>query len=273
MTPVNQPAPEVQETPPTPHPSYKPTVGSGKRKTPVWLWVVIALLVLALLGGAYWFSQRSKTSKPAAKSNSTTQKNPTPAKSTSTNTKHYISNGKELNLEFDYPDDWTVTPESGNNATDQPIAVISPLVSVTNADGATVTGKVIVSIRPSSEGTKELGASNPTTVAQDSVQIAYKAPTSAQHQYPFLTFIHFANASKASGAFEEVMITGVQGFKKGDPITSAATDPIISASFYQCSTEACTGSGGKFLSITYTIWQNTPLFKQVQDLFASLKIN
>ena len=74
----------------------------------------------------------------------------------------------------------------------------------------------------------------------------------------------------------EVIITGNTQFNQNEQVdqgTLTGLDPIISAAFYSCTTNACTGSGETQLSITSTTWGNNSLFKQVLNLFASLKLN
>ncbi len=82
-------------------------------------------------------------------------------------------------------------------------------------------------------------------------------------------------ASKVTG-FEEVIVTGIQQFKKGTSINGAdlaELDPIVSASFYKCATTDCKDKGTGSLSIINATWQNADLFKQTLAVLQSLKIN
>jgi hypothetical protein len=118
--------------------------------------------------------------------------------------------------------------------------------------------------------------STTVTAAEDSVQFAYKQPTSSQHQYPYLTFLHFANSSSVAGAFEGVIVTGVQPFSKDEAVTPSilgGLDPIVTASFYSCKTTACPGQGSGSLGISASTWQNATIFKQVQAVLASFQFN
>ena len=235
----------------------------------------IIIVILVLAGASYEIFKHHKTSKPAFKtSTSTTQ--PKPASSGHSNgTSQYTANGSDLNLSFSYPSNWTVSPASGTDTTNQTITISSPSTSIQSADGSSVTGKATVSIRAGSAAISELNSGNPMAAA-NSTQFAYNAPTPDQHQYPYLTFIHFTSGSQASGAFEEVMITGVQLFTKGQQVSSDSLgqlDPIISVSFYKCNDTACAGQGAGLLSISSNTWQNDQLFINVQNLFASLKLS
>lgn len=244
-------------------------------RVPIW---AIILVVLIVAGGVGYLvlGRSNKAAKTTSQTTTSQSTQPKPKSSgTASSAQHYVSNGKDLNLEFDYPGDWTVTPASGNNTSDQAITLNTPSTTIASADGADTTGKVTVSIRPGSAQISELSSNSPTA-AQDAVQFAYAHPTTSQHQYPYLSFIHFSNASKVAGSFEEVMITGVTPIAKGTQVTPGGLgnlDPIISASFYKCSTTECSGQGAGYLSITNGTWQNTAIFKQVQALFASLKLN
>jgi len=261
-------------------PAYAPAPRQqgGSRKK---LWAIVGILVILLAGGgaaAYWFLGRSKpaTDKPAqtTQASDSTQP-PTADDSVSGISTQYVSNGQDLNLSFSYPSDWTVSPASGGNSDDKPITVTSPLVSLSGANDQAITGKVVISIRPATAQLSEL-ASDKATIAQDSVQFAYTKPTSAQHQYPYLTYIHFNGGDNPNAAFEEVIITGVTKFTKGQalfPESMGELDPIISAAFYQCTTQACTGSGITPLSITNSTWQSSDAFEQTQAIFASLELH
>ncbi|HVU59992.1 MAG TPA: hypothetical protein VHC98_04100 [Candidatus Saccharimonadales bacterium] len=244
------------------------------------LLVAVIVIILAIAGGgAYWLLGHRK---PAASSNSntgqstgTTAQQPSPDTTTTTGLSQYVSKGSDLNLSFTYPSGWSVSPASGGNSSDQPITVTSPLISLPAASGQTVTGKVVVSIRPASAQLSEL-ASDKAIVAQDSVQFAYTKPTADQHQYPYLTFVHVAGGSDTGAVFEEVIITGVTKFTKGQgllPESLGGLDPIISAMFYQCATQDCSGSNATPLSITPGSWQQADAAQQVQALFASLQLN
>lgn len=238
--------------------------------------VVAIVMLLALAGGVtYWLVSHRKPVKSPLQAVNTQTQTVMPDTATTSTMQQYVSNGKDLNLMFTYSSNWNVNPASNNNANDGPITITSPLVSITSASGGKVTGKIIVSIRHGSADLNELASGN-ATIAQGSVQIAYSKPTSTQHQYPYLTFIHLAGGTNPGGAFEEVMITGITSFAKDQGVTSASfgqLDPIISAAFYSCTTQACAGSGQTSLSITNSTWLNDDAFKQVLTLFESLQLN
>ncbi len=238
-----------------------------------------AIIVLAILGGGGYILLKNRKSSPQpanSPTNSSQQNQPAPASSGSANgTQQYTATGSDLNLSFSYPSNWSTTPASGTDTTNQEITVSSPSTSIQSADGSNVTGKVVVTIRPGSANISELNSNNPIAT-QSSSQFAYTAPASDQHQYPYLTFIHFSNGSSVAGAFEEAMITGITPFTKGQAVTAASLsnlDPIIAASFYKCGDTACSGNGSGILSVTSSAWQNDEVFQQTQALFASLKLN
>ena len=238
--------------------------------------MAILLAVVIIIAGAsigYGLS-RQHSKVPAKKTFSATRV--APSKTTrSTATINYVSNGKDLNLNFGYPASWSVAPASNNNPNDQTITLNSPLTTILDAaTGKAVTGKVTVNIRPGSAQLNELN-SGTATAGQASVQYAYNKPTANQYQYAYLTYVHLLSTRNPSGVFEEVLVTGSTQFTQGETVTSAnvSVDPIISAEFYSCSTNACTGSGASPLSITNNTWQSTPVFQQTLALFESLQLN
>ncbi len=277
---------EVVEQSSVPHPDDEQYETYDQPKHPLHkraiLAIIIIIVVVVLLGGgaaAYWFVLRKpapiqqQSSTTSGQQQTTTQITPdTTVDGGAPGT--YVSNGKDLNLQFTYPTSWTVSPPSNNNASDQTITVTSPLTSLDGTSG-TVTGKIVFSIRPGSAAITELASGN-TTAAVASTQIAYAKPTKNQHQYPYITFLHLKGGQNPDGLFEEVMITGVNQFAKGQGLTSyslAQLDPIVSAAFYQCSNQDCTGTAAVPLSITSSTWQNDDTFKQVEAMFESLQLN
>lgn len=271
-----EPTPVIDDQPPYGNPAAPQSRNLRK------LIVLVAIVAILLLAGgaAYMLLGRPRTApKDTATPPATGQSNQAPVvpdnnqgQGTSTN---YVSNGKDLNLSFTYPSGWTVSPPTNSNPEDQTITVTSPLVSLPGANGQSTTGKVVVSIRPGGTALNEL-SSGSATAAQASAQIAYSKPTSAQHQYPYLTYVHLAGGANPSGSFEEVTITGVTSFAKDQVIMSASLgqlDPIVSARFYACSGQACVTSSAASLSITNATWLNADVCQQTLAIFQSLQLN
>lgn len=243
------------------------------------------LLVLLIAGTIFFFfvrhrSQRTPTQATTVSQGSTAAQQQTTPQSSQTSagdssTKQYVSNGSDLNLRFTYPASWSVTPPSNSNTNDQTITMTSPVQSMTDADGASVNAKAILTIRPGGAQATEL-ASGTAVIAQDSTQIAYSAPTASQHQYPYLTFVRLAGGTASKNVFDEVIVTGITKFTKDQTLTAeglSGLDPIISARFYQCSTDACSGAGASALHMTDAVWQNAALARQVSAIFTSLQLN
>ena len=187
----------------------------------------------------------------------------------------YVSNGSDLNLSFIYPAKWSVSPPSDHNSSDQPITLVSSPTSFTAANGSFVKGKVIMTIRPAAAGLSELNNNSPTA-AQSSTQFAYTTPTPSQYQYPYLSYVHFANVSGAPTTFNEVIVTGTVQFSQGQQLSVgllSGLDPIISATVYQCHTKGCSGAGATPVAISAADWANDSLFQQVQTIFSSMKLN
>ena len=235
--------------------------------------VMIALAVIIILGGVL-YALGHKSTKPKGHISQQKIIQVTPP-DTSTSTTNYISNGIDLNLSFDYPNNWTVTPPSNDNKTDQTITLTSPLSMITDADNNSVTGKIVIQVRSGTDTATELNSNSPIT-SLASTQIKYSEPTANQIVYPFVSFIHFNDGSKATGAFEEVMVTGGLSFSQGQSISAediSGVDPIITANFYQCATQSCSGSSESLLSIDLNTWQNDTIFQQVLSTLESFQLN
>lgn len=262
-------------TPDRPITNVVPPKKPRNRRKGVLIGMVALIIVLLIALTAVLLSHRRATA-PASKSSSQSaarQKPPTPTTSLASGTSLYTSPADSFNLSFAYPSNWSVQPASGQSG--NTITVSSPLVSLTDANGNSVPGKVTLTIRAGGSTMPEIGAN--AVIAQDSVQYAYAAPTAAQHQYFYVSFLHLpAGSSSGKGVFEEVVITGVNSLAKGSTATSdtfGGVDPLVSASFSQCATQTCSGTGASSLSVNAAAWQSDPTLQQLQKLFESFKFN
>jgi hypothetical protein len=245
-----------------------------KSKRGLLIGILVVLILLLAGGGAYLYLQHTSNAKVVTKKITSVSQVATTSDGAQEATMHYISKGADLNLSFDYPDNWTVSPASGGNANDGTITVNSPVVNVTSATGVSASGKVSVMIRPSSATIDEL-SSGQAAVAQNSVQIAYTTPTTDQYQYPYLTFVHLKGGSNPSAVFEEILVTGTSQFTAGESITESnvEADPIISASFYNCASTACPSATAAPLSINNDTWLNSTIGQQTLAIIQSLQLN
>ena len=268
----DMPDPDISSNDSVPISPIKPQPTISKDKP--WLRIaIIVVIALVLIGGVLYFVGH-KSPKPKGQVSGQKIIQVTPSNTPSTTTK-YLSNGNDLNLSFTYPNNWSVTPLSNDNKNDQTITLTSPLTTIINTDNSSVVGKIVIQVRPGTDTVSELNSNSPIT-SLASTQIAYSQPTSNQTSYPFISFIHFSDGSKATGSFEEVIITGGLSFTQGQTISAenvSGLDPIISASFYQCAAQSCTGSSESFLSINLNTWQNSTIFKQVLAIFESFQLN
>jgi hypothetical protein len=251
---------------------YLRNIAPTRQKHGRWPVILAGVVVITLIGLGSWLAL-DHGGKAASKKAAPAKVAPSPLSQSSATT-NYVSNGQDLNLSFDYPIAWSVSPPSNANPNDQPISVTSPLTTITTATGGSTTGRVIISIRPVSAQLSELSAGN-ATAAQASSQFGYAKPTANQFQYPFLTFIHQPTAGNPASAFQEVFVTGTTQFNAGDSITadSFSVDPIISASFFSCTTTVCDGPDAVPLNITNNTWQNASIFNQTLSVLESLRLN
>lgn len=257
------------------HRDFKPPPKQRSNKKLLAAAIVIAV-VLLLIGG-YLLTKKSPAKTEAttkqASSNNLTNVSPTPSAS---DTKNYKSSVKDLDLSFDYPSNWKVAVNTdAKDSSIKYISVETPPSDISNDKSENKTGKVLILIRPRGADIAELsGDSN--SVAKDSQQLAYAKPSTNQHQYPYLTFIHFGGNRTSKNPFEEVMITGNTNFSSSAIIGNgniAGVDPLVSAAFYECGSAECAGKGSGVLSITDSVWQNSDTLKKVKAVFESLVIN
>ena len=180
--PEGSEAPPPPDTEPKPQRPYQhPRSNKKSPKKPI-LTILIAVVVVALAAGAFVFGSRYKKQPAKASTSSvqpsTTSLNPsqpaaTPntSSSASAGMEQYVAKGSDLNLSFVYPTGWSANPASGIT-TDQTITLTSPQTTITAAGGSSVTGEVVLTVRPGTAPLNELTANNPTA-PQASSQIAY----------------------------------------------------------------------------------------------------
>jgi hypothetical protein len=236
--------------------------------------VVVVILVLILLGGvgygAYWFLTKKDSNKSADKSPSNSQQSTDDQSADeeliTTETEHYTSNS--FMLEFDYPKDWKVSETDGGLLTGK-----SPAIALKQADGKSVTGQVIFTIRNKQQEMPEFDKGNATAVLA-SEKINYTKPSSAQRGSTYLSFLTYAGSAQAN-RLDGVFITGDVGYQKGQAIPKAdftPVDPVISVTFMKCADQACADEGTQ-IGIDAAMWQKTGFGTAIKSMLQSLVIN
>ena len=246
----SQPEP-VQSTPP-------PKPKSGKN----WLLIsLIAVLIIIILGAAYWLLIKSKPATSTKTSTSQTAKTAEPAAAAviDATTKPYSSTN--FNLIFAYPADWTVT-DTGSGI----MTVKSPTTQLKGATGATVAGQIVLTLRNTTQKLAEFNGGN-ATATRDSLKIAYAKPTPTQRANTYISFLQYATTT-TTGALDGVYITGDSGYQKAGAIPLVDVqkiDPIISITFVN--------SAGAPISIADSAWDTTSFSGPLTTMLESFSIN
>lgn len=196
---------------PTAHtPHFKSSkAGKGKKK---WLFVGVAVALLALAGGAYWMLSQNK--KPAKQSSPTTSQ-PSPNKpdlnQPDPNATSKTFKSTKLNIEFTYRSDWTLK-ETGDQAE---IILTSPGVTYTAQDGTSTEGVFTVKMRNGviPDGIQETVKN--TVAVKDSEVIGYDQPTGEQRHFTNLSF-----GGPDAQKFGYFIISGNTAYKAGQPFGS-----------------------------------------------------
>lgn len=232
-------------------------------------YVIIGLLILLVVSIAvYWFVLRdtSQTNKPKNESSTTTQGvEEEPEQLISTETKHHLATN--FSLEFDYPEDWTVTETASTGK----LTVRSPKMSLERADGQTVDGQVVLTIRDKQQALPEFDDGN-ALAALPSEKIAYKQPSGVQRGSTYISFLQYARATDEG--LDGIYITGDTGYQKEQAIPKAdfvPVDPIISLTFEQCEA-TCQAGNQPALSLALDAWKNKQLATPLIDILKSLVI-
>lgn len=241
-----------------------------KQRNPIWrklFTVLIVLVVVAGLGGgAYWYL---KNRKPAQKTTPATQTVQTAKPATSqiaTATKHYDSSNFYLGI--DYPQDWKVADNGGGV-----MAITSPSIQLKGADGKSVNGQIVLTIRSKEQKLPEFDTGN-ATAAIASQKINYTKPSQNQRGSTYISYLRFAS-STGSTSLDGIYITGDSGYTVGQAIPKvdiSKVDPIIRIGFVKCAGSDCSGTGTA-LSITTSSYGDETFSGPLETVLKSLSIN
>jgi len=226
-------------------------------------WTFLVLIILGGLGtGGWWYANRKPAAKPVQHSHQQTQQQPSTATEA---TKHYDST--DLNLGFDYPEHWTVTDSNSR------LTVVSPAMQLTDGDGQSQTGQIIMSIQNANAADFSMFQKGSAVAVLPSEKITYNKPTSTQNADTYVSFLQYA-ATTTHGALDGIFVTGNYGYQYGQTISEGdvtKVDPDIRITFMKCANAACTGTPTA-LSISSTMWSNKSFSTPIEDMLKSIAI-
>ena len=245
-----------------------------KSKTNIWL--VIALVILALLVVAtalYLFVLRpnSKT-EPTKDTAEQSQSTPTTSQPASSNPnseqtpptmKEYDSTNFQIVLKV--PSDWTTSDAPGK------LTLTSTPMQLTDSSGSQKTGAIVVTIRGKQTKLPEFTAGNATAVLT-SERLKYTSPVAGQRDSTYLSFLQY-NGTTTKGSLDSIYITGNAGYQKGQNIPEVdvtKVDPLVTVSFIECSTK-CTADA-KSLTVSSSVWSGQ-LKATVDAILQSLQLS
>ena len=166
------------------------------------------------------------------------------------------------NLSFNYPPNWKV-----NETTDE-VTAKSPDLRLTDDNGQSVTGQVILTVRDKNVPMSEFKSGNALAVMASQV-INYSAPAADQRGSTYLSFLKYAN-SKGNG-ISGVYVTGNTGYQLNQQAYAAdfgPVDPVIALNFVSCGDSSCSGSTTP-ISISLKSWSvngfSSPLLKILES--------
>jgi hypothetical protein len=234
--------------------------GPRKPKKAWWKWLLVGLAVALVAAAATYllFLKPKDKDKQASQSTKSSQSTP-PAQqqSAAITTKHHQS--ANFSLEFDYPENWTVTDDGSGKLT-----VKSPTMPLKSASGKAVSGQVTVTIQGKQAELKEFKGGNGLAV-RESDKLTYTKPTSSQRAQTYLSFVGYAGSAQTG--IDGMYITGDIGYQKDQAVPMVDVvrgDPLVTVSF--------SGSGGT-LSISSDSWNDSnQLTKSLKTIITSLSI-
>lgn len=242
---------------------FTPQLKPKKKWPRVVGWTLLTLIILGGLGaGGWWYANRKPAPKPTQHNQQQTQQQPN---AVATSTKHYDSS--DLNIGFDYPDNWTVVENNGK------LTATSPSMQLTDADGQPQTGQVIMTITNADAADFSFFKQGNAVAVLDSQKIAYAKPTSTQRADTYVSFLQYA-ATTTHGALDGVYVTGDFGYKYGQDIPETdltKVDPAIRVTFAKCANAACTGTSTP-INVSSDVWKSADFSTPIINMFKSFTI-
>lgn len=245
--------------------AYNSVLKHRVRKMLIMLGALFLLAAICL--GVYWLFSKDDSKQAATKK---TQDDTSSSRSAanvgvSTKTEHYVSNG--FMLEFDHPEDWTVTETTGSGQ----LTVQSPALQFKAATGESITGRMLFKIRNKQQLLPEFDGGN-AVAALESEKIDYAKPSSVQRGSTYLSFLQYATSSDG---LDGIYVTGDTGYQAGQAIPKAdftPVDPVISITFEKCADRTCSGEATD-TGIAESAWQDVAYANPLKAFFQSLVIN
>lgn len=249
------------------HKETAPLVDDANRKKTRWPIIVgVALLVLFVAAGAYWFGV-NKTSSPSSSSTQAVKKLSTESQTINkpvTSTKRYDSTIYTLSV--DYPSDWTISD------TDIRLLLQSPVIQITQSSGSRVSGKVLITVQKQQANVTGFPQKGAVT-ALSSSKLTYKKPTEVQRAQTYLSFLSYGETN----GLDRLFLTGDNGYQSGQSVPMSDIvkgNPLVSVGFAACATNDCTVSDSPtYIPIDATAWQGSAMAKTVVSLLETLQFN
>lgn len=253
--------------------AYKPSIGRRLVRFAGWL-LLIVVLTAGIGGAVWWYFLREPMAQIATGNTTLQQADPTKATGNDAKapTKHYES--ANFGLEFDYPEDWTVTDNSTK------LTVVSPpkqsqggpTSSASNqSQDKSQSPQTVVTIQARQASTPAF--KNGSAIAiRASEKISYAKPSPTQRADSYLSFLSYAGSTMEG--LDGVYVTGDNGYQVGQAIPQvdiAKADPLITVTFIKCSDSKCL-DGGKPLTLSGKIWDDTTFAKPVKAMLQSIVV-
>lgn len=227
-------------------------------------WILLALIVLGGLGGAYWFVNRPAAKpKPAAVQQKSSSKKP----AQTVGTQQY--NSANLNLTLSYPNGWTVADTGDGRLT-----VTSTPMQLTDADGQTQTGQEILYIAKQASADLSAFAHGNAEAVLASQLVSYAQPTPTQQANAYISFLQYSTTT-TKGGLDGIYVTGNFGYAYAQQVPESditKIDPLIRVTFTKCAETKC-GATTTPLTISSDMWKSASFSAPILAMFKSLQLS
>jgi len=243
------------------HPAAVQPARPRKRKHTGLKALIVLVVIAAAAIGAYAIGDRAAApAKPKHQSQQAVKKStPSTVQPETAPTKSYTSSN--LSVAFNYPGNWKV------NDTAKLLTVTSPDTLLTNAAGAKVKVRTVVTVQPKQTAITGWPENGAVEVLPPYV-MTYTQPSSIQTGQSYVTYLGYTQTD----GLDAIFVTGDSGYQQNQAVPESdivAMDPLVSVTFTTCTDTSCATPSP--VTLQASAWQASAIGKDVSKLLASLQ--
>lgn len=232
------------------------------RRKRIWLrmFIIFVLLVAATFAAYAIGSRAGAPAKPqTTKRSSVVAKKPATKTPAALTFKDYTSSN--FSLAFSYPTTWKVSD------TPAAVTITSPDTKLTNAAGAQVATRVVITVAKKQTTIPNYPAAGAVEVLPPYV-MTYDRPSPIQSGQTYVTYAGYGQAD----GLDAIFVSGDNGYVQNQAIPESdivAADPLVSVTFTTCPDTSCATPAA--VTLQASGWQSSDMAKTVTKILQSFQ--